>query len=312
MRRILLLTTALLASCSESGRRESAEDLKTYDVHEEPSAAVIAPPPPAMAPASRKAGSPEEGAGPDVSVSAAPGVAFNYRYAFRMPNERIEATQETHAKACESLGLSRCRITGLRYNHSEDGEVSASLEMKLDPAIARTFGKAATKVVTDSKGMLVDLQISGVDAGSSVERANRGRAELQDELDHTSRELARPGLSNVVRDRLLSEAASLRAQIRSLGEQKAADEESLAKTPMAFYYGSDETIGYSDHGVLSDALDRAGYNFLAAIGLALVALATLLPWLVLAAFGIWLYRRGSERFSLKRRVDATTETISAE
>jgi hypothetical protein len=72
------------------------------------------------------------------------------------------------------------------------------LELKLDPTIARTFGKDATKVITDAEGMLVDQEISGVDAGSSIERANRGRAELQDELDRVNRELSRPGLSSVV------------------------------------------------------------------------------------------------------------------
>jgi len=308
MRRILILGSALLASCSSNERRESSPDLKSYDVQEEvaPASMNSLPPPPALAPPPQISRSAPSNGGPNVSVSAAPGVAFAYRYAFRMPNERIEAAQEAHAQRCEKLGVSRCRITGLRYNLSEDGDVSASLELKLDPAVARAFGKDATRLVTDSKGMLVDLQISGVDAGSAIQRANRGRAELQDELERVNRELARTGLSSVVRDRLLSEAASLRSQIQSLGEQKAADEESLAKTPMAFYYGSGETIGYADDWVLTGALDRAGYNFLSAVGLLLIAAATLLPWLLLGALGLWLYRWGAKRFRWSPRGDSAT------
>ena len=82
----------------------------------------------------------------------------------------------------------------MRYSLVNERDVSASLELKLDPAIARSFGKDATKVVTDAEGMLVDQQISGVDVGTSIERANRGRAELQDELERVNRELraARP------------------------------------------------------------------------------------------------------------------------
>ena len=77
-----------------------------------------------------------------------------------------------------------------------------------------------------------------------------------------NRELARPGLSSVVRDRLLSEAASLRAQIRALGEQKKADEESLAKTPMVFYYGSGKAVpGFDEPQPLKFAFDRAGYKY---------------------------------------------------
>src|SRR5881628_1327936 len=51
-----------------------------------------------------------------IAPTAAPGVAFNYKYAFRLPAERITAVQEEHAEACEKLGVARCRITGL-YNH---------------------------------------------------------------------------------------------------------------------------------------------------------------------------------------------------
>ena len=293
---IILLAGTGLAACSESQPRRENSDLRTYDVQEQSPTSVNAPPPPpppvmAPAPMIRDASASTDGAGPNVGVTAAPGVAFNYRYAFRMPNERIEAAQEAHAQMCEKLGVARCRITGLRYNLSEDGDVAATLEFKLDPAIARTFGKQATKLVTDAKGMLVDLAISGVDAGGSIERANRGRAQLQDELDRVNRELARTGLSSVVRDRLLSEAATLRSQIRALGEQKTADEESLATTPMAFHYGSGETIGYAEHNPLGAAMDRAGYNFLSALGLLVIALATLLPWALLIGAGLWLYRR---------------------
>jgi hypothetical protein len=235
--------------------------------------------------------------GPNISVSAAPGIAFNYRYAFRLPNARIQAAQEAHAGMCERLGVARCRITGMRYSLVNERDISASLELKLDPAIARAFGKDAAKVVTDAEGMLVDQQISGVDAGSSIERANRGRAELQDELERVERELARPGLSSVVRDRLLSEAASLRSQIRGLGEQKAADEESLAKTPMVFFYGSGRAIpGFDEPRPLTDAFDRAGYNFLSALGMLIILLATLLPWLALAGLLYWLYRQLRRRW----------------
>src|SRR5688500_15772451 len=241
MRRSIFLPFAILAACSQQAEQRESQDLQTYDTAE-PAVRTGSPPP--MPPTSppptvtRQDAVAEQAGGPNISVSAAPGVAFNYRYAYRLPNARIAAAQEAHAAMCEKLGITRCRITGMRYSLVNERDVSASLELKLDPAIARSFGKDATKLVTDAEGMLVDQQISGIDAGVSIERANRGRAELQDELDRVNRELARPGLSNVVRDRLLSEAQSIRARIAALGEQKKADEESLATTPMAFYYGS--------------------------------------------------------------------------
>jgi hypothetical protein len=301
VRRSILLAGFLLAACSQQPQKRQSENLKTYDIAEAPAPMQANAPPPMSPPpgsASRDADAlAEQAGGPNISVSAAPGVAFNYRYAYRLPNARISAAQEAHAAMCEKLGIARCRITGMRYSLVNERDVSASLELKLDPAIARAFGKDATKVVTDAEGMLVDQQISGIDAGASIERANRGRAELQDELDRVNRELSRAGLSSVVRDRLLSEAASLRAQIRALGEQKAADEESLATTPMVFYYGSGKAIpGFDEPEPLRDAFTRAVYNFLSAIGFLIVAIATLLPWLLLAALLYWAYRRTRHRW----------------
>lgn len=288
----------LITGCSQAPDRNAQRE--SFDTAEEPAAMQVAPPPPMAPPSDQMSRSQnaQEAGGPNIAVSAAPGVAFNYRYAFRLPNARIAPAQEAHAAMCEKLGITRCRITGMRYSLVNERDVSASLELKLDPAIARAFGKDATKVVTDVKGMLVDQQISGIDAGASIERANRGRAELQDELDRVNRELARSGLSNVVRDRLLSEAASLRSQIAALGEQKKADEESLATTPMAFYYGSGNAIpGFDEPSPLRDALGRAMYNFLSAIGFLIIAIATLLPWFLLAALVYWAYRRTRGRWA---------------
>ena len=294
MRQYFFLTAVLLAGCSQQPR-EQAEDSRTYD-RVGPAPMQMEPPPSVSAPNTRVANADVAEAGPNISVSAAPGVAFNYRYAYRLPNARISPAQEAHAAMCEKLGITRCRITGMRYSLVNERDVSASLELKLDPAIARAFGKDATKVVTDAEGMLVDPQISGVDAGASIERANRGRAELQDELDRVTRELARPGLSNVVRDRLLSEAQSLRSQIAALGEQKKADEESLATTPMAFYYGSGDAIpGFDEATPIGDAFQRAGYILLSTLGFLIVAVAALLPWMLLAGLAYWLYRRNRHR-----------------
>ncbi|MFC7537541.1 hypothetical protein ACFQPG_09195 [Sphingomonas sp. GCM10030256] len=327
MRKLIVLGALLAAGCQQQEPKQAAEDLRTMDVQSAPPAypgsspvpgAPPPPPPPPVSPpplvssnasASDRAMSADLAGGPEISVTAAPGVAFNYRYAFRLPNARIQPIQEAHAAMCEKLGITRCRINGMRYSLVNERDISASLEMKLDPAIAREFGRQASKTVVDAQGMLVDQQITGIDAGSSIERANRSRAELQDELDRVNRELSRSGLSSVVRDRLLSEAQSLRAQIRALGEQKRTDEESLATTPMAFYYGSGRIVpGFEEPTPLADALDRAGYNFKAAVGFLIVAAATLLPWLLLIGLA-WLLAR---RLGLFRTVRTTSYRTDAE
>jgi hypothetical protein len=304
----------LVAGCGERQiEKRSAEELRTFDVSSAPPSAVapVAPPappppvaPPPLASSSAQTEQSADGAGPNVSVTAAPGVAFNYRYAYRLANARIQAAQEVHAQLCEKLTVARCRITGMRYSLVNERDISASLELKLDPVIARQFGKDATKVVTDAEGMLVDQQITGTDMAPTIEGANRGRAALQDELDRINRELARPRLTNLIRDRLLSEASQVRAQMRGLAEQRTAAEETLATTPMAFYYGSGQTVpGLDDERPIARAFERAAANFQNAIGFLIVAGATLLPWALLAALLVWLWRRLRVGAWLTRRSD---------
>ena len=87
-----------------------------------------------MAPADSTA---SRAGGPNVGPTAAPGVAFNYRYAFRLAAPRIAAVQEQHAQLCERLTVARCRITGMRYRVVNERDIEAMLAFKLDPAVAR-------------------------------------------------------------------------------------------------------------------------------------------------------------------------------
>jgi hypothetical protein len=48
-------------------------------------------------PQPRKAG--DTSSPPDIAPTAAPGVAFNYAYEFRLPDDRIAPSQEAHAGA---------------------------------------------------------------------------------------------------------------------------------------------------------------------------------------------------------------------
>ncbi len=295
MRGLALASSALvLASCGQqrdqASPSPSSTSMTTYDVAEQPESANMSAADAAMR-------------GPGISVSSAPGVAFNYRYAFRLPSNRIGATQEAHAAACEKLTLARCRITGMRYRLENERDISAELSLKLDPTIARTFGKQAADLVTKSEGMLVDQEISGVDAGAAIAGANRTDAQLRDDIAKVEGELRRPGLSNVVRDRLLAEAADLRAQLRSVGATRDADRESLARTPMVFHYGSGSLIpGFDTTSPIRDAFENAAAIFLGALGIMLTLIAGLLPPALLLALAIWIVRRFKPGWPTRRSV----------
>jgi hypothetical protein len=99
----------------------------------------MAPPPP-LASSSANAEMSADGAGPNVAVTAAPGVAFNYRYAYRLANARIQAAQEAHAQMCEKLTVARCRITGMRYSLVNERDISPAWRSS---SIRRSHGSPA-------------------------------------------------------------------------------------------------------------------------------------------------------------------------
>jgi hypothetical protein len=223
---------------------------------------------------------------PGIAPTSAPGVAFNYRYAFRLPGERISAVQEQHAAACEKLGLDRCRITGMRYRLVNEDDVEAMLAFKLDPAIARQFGKDGIGLVTRSEGMLVDSEISGEDAGSEIAAATRSEARYREDLERIEGQLAGGGLKSAERAELLRES------IRAVRANRADRQESLAKTPVIFNYGSGDLVpGFDDRSPIQSALERAGENFISGLAALLVIGLTLLPWALLALLLFWFYRR---------------------
>jgi hypothetical protein len=244
-------------------------------------------------------GTAERGAGPAVAVTAAPGVAFNYRYAFRAPKERVQSLQEQHAQACEKLGLARCRITGLRYRLVGD-DIEAMLAFKLDPAIAREFGKQGIDAVTRAEGMLVDAEISGEDVGGKIVVARREEGSLEEELKRVEAELARAGLRGSERAELQVQAQQLRERIRASQAVRRDHQESLATTPMVFNYGSgDLAPGFGGRPSFGKALNEAVDNFLGGLAWIFIALVTLLPWAAVLGLLAWGGRKLGRRLNLR-------------
>lgn len=289
MRKAICLSLLLAtAACSQGGEADQAsgpairEETTTMDVEESatPSAADSdsasrAPRPPGVAP------------------TAAPGVAFNYRYAFRLPAENIGRVQEEHAQACEKLGVEHCRITAMNYADDGDRRVEAQLAFKLDPALARAFGREGIAAVTKAQGELLRASITGTDVGSEIAAASRSQAQQADEVRRLEQQLARPGLSSAERVELQQQLQGLRDSIRAGQAEQAGRRQQLASTPVTFDYRAGKTGTR-----LERAIADAGDNFVGAATTLLVLLVTLLPWIV-ALLLIWLaVRWAMRRFNL--------------
>ena len=229
-------------------------------------------------------------AGPEISPTAAPGVAFNYRYAFRLPAERISEVQEQHASFCEQLGPNRCRITGMLYRVRNERDIEARLTFRVDPTIARRFGREGVQAVLRAEGMLVESEISGTDVAPRIQQAGRSIAQMRQDLQRIEARLA-GRLSSGDRENLLYEAQRLRESIRAAEANRREAQDSLATTPMTYVYGSGDLVPGSDQRrPLRDSLERAWNGFVDGLAILLIVAVTLLPWVFLAGL-VWLLVR---------------------
>lgn len=289
---ILMATCAVaLVSC---GKQDGAGDPAMNAAAIEESAAGSAadsmvselPGPPAV-----RYEAPAERFSPNVGVTAAPGVAFNYRYAFRVPNTAIARVQEQHAQMCEKLGIDRCRITGMRYRLIDEDNVSAMLALKLDPTLARQFGKDSISRVSEAEGMLVDSEIAGIDAGSAIASSTRMITALQDQLRKFETQL-RDARSASERETIRQQIEQVQSQIRARQTTRSEEQESLATTPMVFNYGSGRVVpGFDNRSPLRDAFAMAGDAFESILAGIIIVLGALLPIAAIVLVLLWLWRR---------------------
>lgn len=267
---------------SESLREAPAYDMAPIDASETVPAQSI-PAPVAAPPGAMRS--------PNIGVSAAPGVAFNYSYAFRLDDNRIAKVQEDHAAACEALGINRCRIAGMTYRLVRENEVEAQLLFKLDPAIARKFGRDALASVEKAEGVLAATRISGEDVGTQISDSQRRSADLNAEIARLETRLKQGGLGDRERAELQQQIAGMRRQLDGERDTRRTGEAMLATTPMQFDYvgtGGLPGIGYGNP--FSDALNMLVHSGSVMLSFILVVGAAVLPWALFFALLLMIWR----------------------
>ncbi len=275
MKRIALGLTAIfllsMAACSQREEQRS-DDLKTFEVSDQ-SAESAAP------------------AAPGIVPTAAPGVAFNYRYGFRLPDANITVAQEAHAAACEKLGLSRCRITGMTYQLDDRDRVDATLALSIDPLLARAFGRDAIAVVEKQEGRLRYADITGEDQNPALDDAARRQGSANSIIAQLEADLAKAKGENE-RVQLREQIRQMRAEIQAAQSAAVESEAKIQRTPMTFAYAGGGAAGRGFAG--ENPASEAWYLFIDSlatmVGLALKALAVALPWLLLLGLGILAVR----------------------
>ena len=282
---VMVAATALLltSGCSKRAEEPRSPDLKSFDVSESRDSAAASGSGDARA-------EPSGMVPPSIGPTAAPGVAFNYKYDFQLADEKISAVQEAHAARCEALGVAHCRITGLNYTIGAHDTVSATLELKLAPDIARSFGREASGAVIQAGGRLSHTEFTGTDTAPSTGNAISAQGEAQARIAEIEQRLsANP--KDAERAQLQAELAQLRQTVSGAKAQLADNRAALASTPMSFnYYGKGGISGFAGRNPLVDAGQSFVESMVAMITVVLQLLAYVLPWLLLLGLLVLVWR----------------------
>lgn len=233
----------------------------------------------------------EDYAPPSVSPTAAPGVAFKYSYDYQLDDGRISGVQEAHAARCEALGVMRCRITGLVYSLGEDDRVTANLQLKLSPELAREFGKDATADVVKASGRLFRTEFEGEDTAPTTRAAQQDRSNAATRIAELEKQIADPRTRDQERTELRRQLAELRDRAASSSATVAEQEERLASTPMTMtYYGSGGITGFGHENPVKEALKLFVASAVTMISFLLRIIAAVLPWALLLLLLIFIAR----------------------
>lgn len=276
MRNKLLAGAMALAliGCSE----KSAEDASVSDQTNTESPAV-----------SEEAA--DAAATPRIGIEAAPGVAFDYAYTFRLADDRISKVQEEHAAACETLGTQRCRIVDVRYQLTDEKLVEAQTQFKLEPGIARKFGANAIASVEKAEGVLADASVAGEDVGTEILASQQRSAGSEAEIARLEERLKAGGLDKRERADLLARIGQLRGEIGNERQARRSGEARIAWTSVAFNYASDGGLPGIGHenpfASAGETLMRSGST---ALSFVLTLGAALLPWALLLGLIAALWR----------------------
>jgi hypothetical protein len=239
-----------------------------------------------------------ESVGPAISGAAAPGVAFRYDYAFTLPGQSISQVQQQHAAACQNLGPSRCRVTGIAYDQPGEDQVSARLDLLLAPDLAHRFANEGIAAVERAEGKLDNAHVTGENAGDAILLSQSDSAANEAEIARLEARLAAKGLTSVERVELRQQVAALREQQRGQAQDRKAKEASIASTPVVFNYASENIL--SGKGTFAKAAGASWSSVQSLLAFVTLLLGVALPWLLLVGAIALLWRSAALTRLLKR------------
>ena len=200
--------------------------------------------------------------------------AFDYRFAYRLPSDRVKAVLQSNADACDKLGPTRCQIDGMRYSVDDSNRIRAVLMLKIDPTIARGYGEAITKSVTGADGVLVNTAITGT-ASTTQARSIAVIDRLRDQLKN-AQAIASSDSPNAASAK--AQADRIQSALDTIAESEAKQGATLATAPMLLTYESSTAL--TGLGTADANFRNAGQTLENSLARLLIVLGSIGPWLL--------------------------------
>ena len=153
------------------------------------------------------------------------------------------------------MGITRCRITGLRYTVDRDGGVTAGLSVKVAAPLARAFGRSGVDTAETAGATLVGAEIGGEDVATAAGESVGQQRDAEADAVRITQQLGRADLSAAERTELLRQQAMQVAEARAQARYANRQRQRLADTPVSFDYRAGHGRGFVNG--LRDTADTA-------------------------------------------------------
>ena len=275
MRVLVLATMCLgLGACSKSA---DTHKVAAFDVAEPAAEAAAAPKPAAPGAAA-------------INVSV-PRMAYSYKYSFILPGTSIAQAQDAHVALCDRLGPTRCQLLAMDSESGDAQVAKATLKLRVASAIARQFGVALEKAISNAGGRAVDHSITAEDVSKDM---------VDTQARINQRELLVARLTEILRTRKGTVAELVEAERSVAGAQEELDqakgwltelEGRVAMSTIDIDYAAAAATTEHVGNTVGDTFAASGNAFVIAIGAILRLIIFLGPWAILGALGWWGWRR---------------------
>lgn len=278
----------LLAACGQGGRSERAADVARTE--EVPADGLKAAPNSVDTEARQ-----QQPSAVSEPRAVRPQLAYEYAYSLELPPEAVVPLFERHRQACEAAGPARCQLLAASTEQVDETATRATLTLRATPDWLSAFRRRLAGDAKANDGRIAQSSVTSEDLGRSIidtEAYLRAGATLRDRLQNLL--ATRTGkigeLLEIERElaRVQGELDAARARLEDMRTR-------VAMSKMTIAYAPDELLlagtraGQVNYG--ADFVDTINASFLALVQL----VAALLPWLLLAAPLVWLFRKYRRR-----------------